>query len=253
VNLIDHHRQGNCAVLTLNRPQVLNAINDALLDELDAHLDRIASDDSRALVITGQGRAFCAGSDLSERDGDPAVRIARMHRLMLRLAEFPKISVAAINGAAMGGGLEIALGCTFRVCVAEAKMAVPEIRLGLIPVYGATQLLPRLIGPGPALRMMMSGETLDGPAACKVGLVDHIADSADDLLEEACDFAAKYSGFSLPAQQAIRQAVRVGTSLSLADGLALEAKLGHRVGMTDDAKEGVLAFVERRKPVFKDC
>lgn len=253
MNLIDHHRQGNCAVLTLNRPQVLNAINDALLDELDRHLDSIADDDSRALVITGLGRAFCAGSDLSEREGDPAVRIARMHRLMLRLGEFPKISVAAINGAAMGGGLELALGCTFRVCVAHAKLAVPEIRLGLIPVYGATQMLPRLIGRGPALRMMMSGEALDGASACKIGLVDHLADSADNVLEEACAFAAKYNRYSLPAQQAIRQAMNEGINLSLTDGLALEASLGRRVGMTDDAREGVLAFVERRKPVFKDC
>lgn len=253
MNLIDHHRQGNCVVLTLSRPQVLNAINDALLDELEGHLDRIASDDSRALVITGQGRAFCAGSDLNEREGDPAVRIARMHRLMLRLSDFPKISVAAINGAAMGGGLEIALGCTFRVSISAAKLAVPEIRLGLIPVYGATQLLPRLIGPGPALRMMMSGEALDGTSAYKLGLIDHLADCADNLLEEACAFAAKYNGYSLPAQQAIRQAVIEGTNLSLADGLALEASLGQRIGMTDDAKEGVLAFVERRKPVFKDC
>lgn len=252
MNLIDYQRQGNCAVLTLNRPQVLNAINDALLDELDGYLDRIACDDSRALVITGQGRAFCAGSDLNESEGDSAVRIARMHRLMLRLNEFPKISVAAINGAAMGGGLEIALGCTFRVCIAEVKLAVPEIRLGLIPVYGATQLLPRLIGRGPALRMMMSGEALDGAAALKVGLVDHLADSADELLEEAYDFAAKYSGYSLPAQQAIRQAVNEGSHLALADGLALEASLGRLVGMTDDAKEGVLAFVERRRPVFRD-
>lgn len=252
MSLIDHHRRGNCAVLTLNRPQVLNAINDALLDELEQHLARIASDDSRALVITGQGRAFCAGSDLNESEGDPAVRIARMHRLMLYLGEFPKISVAAIHGAAMGGGLELALGCTFRVCVEQAQLAVPEIRLGLMPVYGATQLLPRLIGRGPALRMMMSAEALDGLSAFKVGLVDHLADSADNLLEAACTFAQQHSRYSLPAQQAIRMAVSAGIDLSLADGLALEASLGRRVDMTDDAKEGVLAFVQRRKPVFKD-
>jgi enoyl-CoA hydratase len=252
LNLIDHQRLGTCAVLTLNRPQVLNALNDALLDELDRYLDRIAVDDSRAVVIMGQGRAFCAGSDLNERDGDPALRIARMHRLMLRLAEFPKISVAAIHGAAMGGGLEIALGCTFRVCTAEAKLAVPEIRLGLIPVYGATQLLPRLIGKGPALRMMLGGEALDGLNAYSVGLVDHLTDSDDNLLDAACAYAARYSGYGLLAQQAIRQAVREGCTLSLADGLVLEAGLGRRIGMTHDAKEGVQAFVERRKPVFKD-
>ncbi|WP_160108240.1 enoyl-CoA hydratase/isomerase family protein [Pseudomonas izuensis] len=253
MSLIDHHRQGNCAVLTMNRPQVLNALNDALLDELDWHLDNIAKDDSRALVITGQGRAFCAGSDLSERDGDPALRIARMHRLMLRLDEYPKISVAAINGAAMGGGLEIALGCTFRVCVAQAKLAVPEIRLGLIPVYGATQLLPRLIGRGPALQMMLGGGALDAQDAYSVGLIDHLTNSDDNLLEAACALAEKYSCYSLPAQQAIRQAVREGNNLSLADGLASEASLGHRIGKTHDAKEGVQAFVERREPVFKDC
>ncbi|MDH0640243.1 enoyl-CoA hydratase/isomerase family protein [Pseudomonas sp. GD03860] len=253
MNLIEHQRQGSCAVLTLNRPSVLNALNDALLDELDQHLERIANDDSRALIITGRGRAFCAGSDLNEREGDPALRIARMHRLILRLAEYPKISVAAINGAAMGGGLEVALGCTFRVSVAQAKLAVPEIRLGLIPVYGATQLLPRLIGRSPALRMMLDGEALDGRTAYSVGLIDHLTDSDDNLLDAACVFAAKYSRYSLPAQQAIRQAVREGNELSLTQGLALEAGLGRRIGTNHDAKEGIQAFVERREPVFKDC
>ncbi|MCY1409322.1 putative enoyl-CoA hydratase [compost metagenome] len=250
---ITYHRQDVCAVLTLNRPESLNAISDDLLDELEAHLERIAADDSRALIITGAGRAFCAGSDLKSGSGDAGARIRRMHQLAQRLRQFPKISVAAINGFALGGGLEIALGCTFRLCAAEAKLGLPEIKLGLLPVYGGTQLLPRLIGEQPALRMMLSGEPVDGRRALELGLADEVVESADEVLNAACRLATTHSRYGLKAQQAIRRAVQEGLQLPLGAALELEASLGLEIKTTHDAQEGIRAFVEKRKPVFRDC
>ncbi|MCY1412645.1 putative enoyl-CoA hydratase [compost metagenome] len=250
---VTHQRHGVCAVLTLNRPESLNAIDDALLDELEAHLERIASDDSRALVITGEGRAFCAGSDLKGGTGDADARIRRMHQLILRLRRFPKISVAAINGFALGGGLEIAMGCTFRVAAAPARLGLPEIRLGLLPVYGGTQLLSRLIGQQQALRLMLGGEPVDGRRALEIGLADELVEQPGEALAAACELATAHSGYGLLAQQAIRQAVRDGLELPLEQGLELEARLGSEIKDSHDAQEGVRAFVEKRKPVFRDC
>jgi len=243
----------DCAVLTLNRPEVLNAVSNRLLDELEAHLDDIASDAPRALVITGQGRAFCAGSDLNERDGDPALRIAQVHRLIERLIHFPKISVAALNGPALGGGLEIALACTFRIATSDARLGLPEIKLGLMPVYGGTQLLPRLIGERRALQMMLSGDAVAGATALEFGLVDQLVEQAPDVLQAALHMAKHHAQYGLVAQQAIRRAVREGMQLSLTDALALEHTLGPLVAATADAREGIQAFLERRAPVFRDA
>lgn len=250
--VVTREDRGACVVLTLNRPEALNTVTDGLLETLEQHLDVIEKDASRALVITGQGRAFCAGSDLNERDGDPAVRMARVHRLVERLAGFPKISVAALNGFALGGGLEIAMACTFRVAVPTAKLGLPEIKLGLIPVYGGTQLLPRLIGQSRALQMMLTGESVSAEHGERIGLVDRLVADGGDVLQEACAMALAHGQYSLPAQQAIRRAVREGADLLLGDALRLERELGQVVSSSEDAKEGIQAFVEKRKPVFKD-
>jgi enoyl-CoA hydratase/carnithine racemase len=243
---------GDFAVLTLNRPEVLNAVSNHLLDEFEAHLDDIESGTPRALIITGQGRAFCAGSDLNERDGDPALRIAQVHRLIERMTCFPKISIAALNGPALGGGLEIALACTFRVAVSDARLGLPEIKLGLMPVYGGTQLLPRLIGERRALQMMLSGEAVAGAKALEFGLVDQLVERASDLLDAALHMAKDHALYGLIAQRAIRRAVREGLQLPLTDALTLERTLGRRVAATADAREGIQAFLEKRTPVFRD-
>ena len=128
-------------MLTLNRPAALNTITNEMLSQLELHLERIEHDDSRALVLTGTGRAFCAGTDLNQWHGDPQQRLLRVHAFLRRLLDFPKISVAAINGLALGGGLEFPLACTFRVARRSAKLGLPEVKLGLLPAYGGTQLL----------------------------------------------------------------------------------------------------------------
>jgi enoyl-CoA hydratase/carnithine racemase len=252
MSVVTREDTGGCAVLTLNRPQVLNAVSNGLLDEFEAHLEDIASGAPRALVITGQGRAFCAGSDLNERDGDPALRIAQVHRLVERLTSFPKISVAALNGPALGGGLEIALACTFRVAASDARLGLPEVKLGLMPVYGGTQLLPRLIGERRALQMMLSGEAVAGAKALEFGLVDQLVERASDVLPAALHMAHVHAQYGLVAQQAIRRAVREGMALPLTDALALERTLGPQVAATFDAREGIQAFLEKRAPVFRD-
>jgi len=174
--LVEYAIGDGVAVLTLNRPQALNALNTALLAELDVHLDRIEADDSRAFVITGAGRAFCVGSDLKEGGGDPEGRIRHMHGLMLRMHGFPKLGVAAITGYALGGGLEVAMGCHFRIADPGAQFGQPEIKLGLMPAYGATQTLPRLIGESRALDLMLSGDPIDAATALAQGLLDEVAD-----------------------------------------------------------------------------
>lgn len=252
MNTVVRHTHGCCAVLTLARPDALNAITNPMLAELDAHLSEIAGDATRALILTGQGRAFCAGSDLKERRDDVARRLETVHALVERLQQFPKISVAAINGAAFGGGLELAMACTFRVAHASARLGLPEIKLGVMPVYGGTQLLPRLIGERRALRMMLDGEPVDADTALAWGLVDRTVAAPEALLDSALELATACSRYGLLAQQGIRQALREGMRLELAAALRLEREIGARVAATNDAREGVRAFVEKCAPLFSD-
>jgi len=232
------------ATLRLDRANVLNAINIAMIGEIESFLERCEQDnDVRALVIVGTGRAFCVGSDLKEDRGDPQRRIARMHQLMLRLVEYPKMSVAAINGLALGGGLEIAMACTFRVAAPQARLGLPEITRALMPAYGGTQLLPRLVGVGRALELALSGEMIDAQRAKEIGLLNAVA---DDPLAAAIALAARCSRHGQVAQREIRRAMLGGICLPLADGLALEAQGALRVAESEEARAGVAAFTKSR-------
>lgn len=254
MSLVIRQNQGQCAVLTLNRPDVLNAISDTLLDEFDTHLDQIASDNTcRAIVITGNGRAFCAGSDLSGKHAaDPEIRIRRMHALIERLQTYPKITVAALNGITLGGGLELALACTFRIGHPATSLGLPEVKLGLIPLYGGTLLLPRLIGESRALEMMISGDPINGEEGLRNGLLNHLSESAETLLQTAIDFAQRCSRHSLVPQQALRRLLHEAEGLSLQQGMELEWQIGKSVAASADAQEGIQAFIDKRKPVFRD-
>lgn len=256
MSLVKLTRHDSVAVLTLSRPNVLNAISDALLDELDAHLDSLEADLScRGVVLTGEGRAFCAGSDLSGDHGSPGDRIKRMHNLVQRFQHYPKTTFALINGLALGGGLELAIACTFRIADVSAKMGLPEVKLGLIPLYGGTQILPSLIGANRALELMMTGSPIDAQRAYEIGLVNRVVDSFGDkktLVKEALLFVDEICEHSLVPQQALRTLIREMDGKSVAEGLQLEWQIGKSVVESEDAKEGVKAFVEKRKPLFHD-
>jgi enoyl-CoA hydratase len=247
---IEH--RGDCAILRLNRPESLNSINDALLGALEEQIDALEAAPCRALVLTGTGRAFCAGTDLKESHSIPEERMQRVHALVRRLRNYAKPSIAAINGLALGGGLELALACTFRVARADAKLGLPEVKLALLPAYAGTQLLARLIGESRALEMMLSGDAIDGIRAEQVGLVNKVVPVETDVVAAACELAASFTRHSLVPQRAILRAVREGLEMSLEGGMALERALVSAVSGSADTLEGVSAFLEKRTPRWSD-
>ena len=248
-------RQDEFAVVTLNRPEALNALSAAVLRELDQAFDAVAAGDARALIVTGAGaKAFCAGADIKELTGrslsEQRRDAAYGQAVLARLDELPMPSVAAINGYAFGGGLELALACTFRLAVPTAKMALPEIKLGLIPGYGGTQRLPRVVGEARALELILSGRTLDAEEALRIGLVHRIAEG--DPVAAAIAYARTFSVHGLPALKLARDAVKRALDVPLHEGLKLEADLNTLAFQTRDAAEGMSAFMEKRKPKFTD-
>jgi enoyl-CoA hydratase len=243
------------AVVTLDRPEVLNALNFELLRDLGAALDQVAGGDARALLVMGAGhRAFCAGADVKELMG----RSLRAQRdgaafgqaVFARLDALPIPSVALISGYAFGGGLELALACTFRLAARHAMLGLPEIKLGLIPGYGGTQRLPRLIGEARALEIILTGRTVEAEEAARIGLVNRIVEG--DLIEAGANFAREMTGYSLPVLGLARDAIRRAFDLPLMEGLKIEADLSTLAFQTEDSVEGMTAFIEKRKPVFKD-
>lgn len=249
-------RRGACAVLTLDRPDALNALSFAIIDAIGKRLDEVAASDARALVVTGAGpKAFCAGADVKELRGrDQAAQrrgAERGQTVFAKLDALPMPSVAAINGFAFGGGLELALACTFRLAAPAAKMGLPEVKLGLIPGYGGTQRLPRVVGEARALEMILTGRTVGAEEAARIGLVSAVADG--DVVETALAFAAGFTGYSLPVMALARAAVQRANTQPLHDGLRMEADLSTLAFRLADAEEGMAAFSEKRPPVFRDA
>lgn len=252
MNVLERTDIGNCAVLTMNRPDSLNAITTQMLDTLEEQLDIIENDDSRAFILTGTGRGFCPGTDLKEPPSDVKQRIDHVHGIILRIVEFPKLSVAAINGLALGGGLELAMACHFRVACTAAKLGLPEIKIGLMPAYGGTVLLPRLVGAPRAEAMMLSGESLMAEDALSIGLVNAVCGTPDEVVAHAHEFMQAYCNHSLVPQQAIRRAIREGAQLPLHEALPHEFNIMETVSGSEDCVEGVMSFIEKRPPVWKD-
>jgi len=252
--LLDYKDQ--CAVMTLNRPDALNALSFAVIEEIAGHLAGVARSDARALIVTGAGaKAFCAGADIKELRGRGLTAQKRATQrgqdVFSMIERLPMPSVAVINGYAFGGGLELALACTFRLALPTAKLGLPEIKLGLIPGYGGTQRLPRVIGEARALDMILTGRTVDAPEAERIGLVLRLVDG--DPVAAGLAFAASFTGYGLPALTLAREAVQRAGTVPLHDGLKIEADLNTLAFQTADAEEGMGAFVEKRKPVFRDA
>ncbi len=242
-------------VLTLNRPEALNSLSFSLIAEIGQALDEAASWDIRALIITGAGsKSFCAGADISElteRNLAAQKRGAEIGQATFaKLDMLPVPSIAAINGYAFGGGLELALACTFRLVTPNAKVGLPEVKLGLIPGYGGTQRLPRVIGEARAMEMILTGRTVDADEAVRLGLA--FGPINGDPVEGAKEFARRFTGFSLPVLQLARSAIQRALDTPLDRGLQIEADLSTLAYQTKDAEEGMKAFLQKRKPEFKD-
>lgn len=252
---VDIAYQDEFCVITLNRPEALNALNAQVISELNTAFDEAADSGARCLIITGAGdKAFCAGADITELSENSTIEhkqlLKRGQATMNKLADLPIPSVAAINGYAFGGGLETALACTFRLATPNAKVGLPEVKLGLVPGYGGTQRLPRIIGEARALEIIMSGRTVDAEEALAIGLVSQIIDG--DPVEGAKAFARNFTGYGLPILKMLRDAVMHAGDLPLHEGLAAEADLGALSFATEDGKEGIAAFLEKRAAVIKD-
>jgi enoyl-CoA hydratase/carnithine racemase len=248
-------RDGAVAVVTINRPKVLNALNSHTLDELRrAVLDLKHDDAVRAVVLTGAGeKSFVAGADINELavqtpTGGREHALTGQHVFDL-VENMGKPVIAAINGFALGGGCELAMACTMRIAADTAKLGQPEINLGLIPGYAGTQRLPRLIGKGRALEMMLSGAPIGAMEAERIGLVNRVVPAAD-LLAEARKLAQQLAAASPIASRYIISAVNKGLEMPFAEACIFEATLFGLVASTADMREGTAAFLEKRKPVF---
>jgi enoyl-CoA hydratase len=249
-------REQDFAVITLNRPAALNALTFGILHDIGAAIDASASMPGvRALLITGAGdKAFCAGADIKELRNRSLVEQKRGSELgqfvFAKLDALPIASIALVNGYAFGGGFELALACTFRLAAPNAVFGLPEIKLGLIPGYGGTQRLPRLIGEARALELIMTARRVDAFEAERIGLVSKIVEG--NMMEGGISYAKTFTRNSLPALEFARRAVQRAGDVTLVEGLRIEADLSTLAYRMRDAEEGMAAFEEKRKPEFSD-
>lgn len=241
--------------LTLNRPEVFNAINDTMIKELSKVLAEIEGDDSvKVLVVTGAGKAFQAGADIGRLNKMSVIEIYRWNEGILRncscLEQLRQPVIAAINGYALGGGLELALSCTIRIAAESAKMGLPEVSIGIIPGAGGTQRLPRLIGKGLAAEVILTGEMVPAQRALEMGIVNHVVPD-EALMEEAEKIARKIMNNAPIAVEMAKNAIEVGGDLPLEAANQYAQKNLIACFSTQDMKEGTQAFLEKRKPRFQ--
>jgi enoyl-CoA hydratase len=242
------------ATVTINRPDKRNALNAVVRREIVEILDELRDDaNARVIILTGAGdRAFIAGADISEFAERTAIeqRAAMTgRRLFEEIAAFPKPTIAMINGFALGGGCEVALACDLRIATRSAKLGQPEIRLGILPGGGGTQRLPRLVGPGRAMRLVLTGELIDATEAERIGLVDWVVDDGT-LQDRTMEIATTIAGYSPIALELAKTAIRAAMEAPLSAGLAHERELFVAAFASDDRVEGVRAFLEKREPRF---
>lgn len=253
---INFEIEDRIATITFNRPKALNALNRALLDEFADAVDRVAMDETvRVLVLTGSGdKAFVAGADITEINQLGPLGGKHFARRGLeainRLPQIPVPVIAAVNGYALGGGTEMALACDFIYAAESATFGLPEINLGIIPGFGGTQRLSRLIGPNMAREMIYTGKMIDAAEAFRLGIVNRVC-APDQLMTDVLKTAAVMATKGRVALRAAKQAITNGLNVDLASGLALENDAFALCLASADAREGTGAFLEKRKPEFK--
>jgi enoyl-CoA hydratase len=247
--------KGPVATVTLNRPKMLNALNGAMLLELDEVFTKLAEDAAiRVILLCGAGgKAFAAGADINElaaTDAASGEQMARRgQRVFRRIETIGKPVIACIDGFALGGGCELAMACTLRLASDAARLGQPEIKLGILPGYGGSQRLPRLVGQGTALKMILTGGMVNAVEALRIGLVDEVV-SAKTLMTRAMQLAELIAEMPPLAVAASIDAVGRGADLPLDEAIALEATIFGRLCGTEDKREGTAAFLEKRPAVF---
>jgi enoyl-CoA hydratase len=246
--------RGRVGLVTLNRPKALNALNDALMNELGEALATFDADEAiGAMVITGSDKAFAAGADIGAMK-DRSFRDVYMGQYITRnwerMRSIRKPVIAAVAGYALGGGCELAMMCDILIAADTAKFGQPEIKLGIIPGAGGTQRLPRAVGKAKAMDLVLTGRMMDAAEAERAGLVSRVV-PADKLIDEALAAAAQIAEFSLPSVMMAKEALNRAYESPLAEGMLFERRLFHALFATEDQKEGMAAFVEKRKPKFK--
>ena len=246
--------RGKVGLVTLNRPQALNALSDALVDELATALDAFEADDGiGAIVITGSDKAFAAGADITAMQAMSYIDAYKgdfITRNWERVRSCRKPVIAAVAGYALGGGCELAMMCDIVLAADTAQFGQPEVRLGVLPGAGGTQRLPRAVSKAKAMDMCLTARTMDAAEAERAGLVSRVVPAAR-LVDEALATAERIAGFSLPAVMMIKECVNRAYESPLAEGLLFERRTFHAAFALDDQKEGMAAFAEKRKAVFR--
>jgi enoyl-CoA hydratase len=248
------HVADRVATITVNRPDKLNALNDRVIAELGDAIDSARGNaDVGGVILTGAGRAFVAGADIAELEQHGAVSARalaeRGQRVFERFENSPKPTIAAVNGFALGGGCELAMACHIRLASESAKFGQPEVKLGLLPGYGGTQRLPRLVGRGRALQLLLTGELIDAAEAYRIGLVNRVVPAAELMDAARAMLQTMLTNAPLALAQCIA-AVNHGADATLGDALALEATAFGLLAATDDKREGTRAFLEKRAAKF---
>ncbi|OCA86650.1 enoyl-CoA hydratase/isomerase family protein [Bacillus sp. FJAT-27986] len=255
-SLLRVEKENNVATVVINNPP-MNVLSELLASELCDAFTELRDDNSVVTVIlTGEGdRAFMAGADIKEfpnminQSTEAKVQPSKKNEVFQLISDFPKPTIAYLNGITLGGGFELALVCDLRIAKETAQLGLPEVKLGLFPGGGGTQRLPRLIGSAKAKELMFTGDSITAEEALKLGIINQIATEEEEI-EAARKLARKISRHSLQALRRIKQAVNEGTDGHLQDGLELESNLFQEIFTTEDMKEGVTAFLEKRRPVF---
>ncbi|MDD9906623.1 MAG: enoyl-CoA hydratase [Rhodospirillaceae bacterium] len=247
--------RGAVGLVTLNRPEALNALCAALIKELAEALDAFEADDAiGAIVLTGSDKAFAAGADIKEMSGRSYMDVYLSDFITVgweRVSTCRKPIVAAVAGYALGGGCEMAMMCDYIIAADSARFGQPEITIGAIPGAGGTQRLPRFVGKAKAMEMCLTGRMMDADEAERSGLVSRVVPAAE-LLDEAVKSAAKVAAMSQPIAMMVKESVNRAYETTLAEGVLFERRTFHSVFATEDQKEGMQAFVEKRKPDFKN-
>ena len=248
-NIIAETKEGGVALITLHRPDALNALNGALIDELGAAVDAFEADDSiGCIVVTGSEKAFAAGADIKEMQAKSYMD-AYMENFISkweRITKCRKPVIAAVNGFALGGGCELAMMCDFIIAGDKAKFGQPEIKLGILPGAGGSQRLTRFVGKSKAMEMCLTGRMMDAEEAERAGLASRVV-PADELLDDALKTATAIASMGRPATYMVKESVNRSYETTMAEGILFERRTFHAAFATEDQKEGMAAFAEKRK------